>query len=823
MWWALAAGISAALYCGVAFGTLVPLSDSDNVEYLFVWPGGAAVVAIVLASIAAAVLAYALVCLGARRWAPASLAQARAGRWLAPVTLMGVLSVGILPAAPGVGDRGAPLAYWLYDLRWWWIAMIAGWTLVRADRLLGSLFARRLSAVATWSPVTRVLLGDAVVFASLVVWAIATTPLIRFSSRTVGDEPKYLRYCEVLYQGRGLDVSHKRLLTDEPLDARPAVLRNVGLLASTIGEEARALAIDLRAFASSPASFRWNRIGAHDGFVTGKRGGVYQLHQPGLSALLFPGYFLDRYLFGIDAGYQNEFPAELVMTNTMMLLVYGLCGVALFRLLRHALSSDRLAALWAAIGMVTMPVTAFAFQFYPELPAALLVIVVSTYLLFHATKSSAVAACAAGAAAASLVWLHPRFLIIAAVFFVTGVAWTRSSARVAYASGFIPVLISVMLFGYRVTGSWLPSALYDAQRSSEITFSTSGLLMNLIGYGFDRKWGLFPHSPLLLAALPGLLVLFRERSRHALFLTAVGLALAIPAAGHSLSAAGTTPDRLVAAVVPIFIWPVAVLVRRFWSSTSVRAGTLLLVVLSLDAALAYNLGNGKQFGSLHDASLTGWKPNLAFPIIRGAVWDSSTANFVLFIAVAAMVAAAAIAAWLRAAGAKADEPAVDRAMPGEIGGVLLAAALWTFGGTWLNRDWINADYLLGSRPARHMAAAALVETDRCRVCFTSRHRQVDWTWLEPNPARDPAIDVGVDGHDVRVRADFGSKGGVGGFGRMAIAFGDGTAPVRTGVVGSREVVHHYRQSGHFEIGITLYLRDNVRIERRTIDVTTSGR
>lgn len=124
--------------------------------------------------------------------------------------------------------------------------------------------------------------------------------------------------------------------------------------------------------------------------------------------MLFPGYFLDRYLLGIDAGYQNEFPAELVMTNTMMLLVYGLCGVALFRLLRHALSSDRLAALWAAIGMATMPVTAFAFQFYPELPAALLVIVVSTYLLFHATKSSAVAACAAGAGAASLCGASPR-------------------------------------------------------------------------------------------------------------------------------------------------------------------------------------------------------------------------------------------------------------------------------------------------------------------------------------------------------------------------------------------------------------------------------
>jgi hypothetical protein len=817
MWWALAAGISIAVYCGAAFGTLVPLSDSDHVEYLFVWPGGAAVVAIVIVALAAAVLAYALVCLGARRWAPASLTEARTGRWLAPISLMGVLTFGILPAVPGVGDRGAPLAYWLYDLRWWWIAIIAGWTLVRADRLLGSPVARHLSAVNTWSSVTRVLLGDAVVFAALVVWAIATTPLIRFSGRIVGDEPKYLRNCEVLYQGRGLDVSNKTLLVDEPLDAPPAVLRNVRLLASTIGEEARALAIDLRAFASSPASFRWNRVGGHDGFVTGKRGGVYQLYQPGLSAVLFPGYFLDRYLFGIDAGYQNEFPAELVMTNTMMLLVYGLCGVALFRLLRHALSSDRLSALWAAIGMATMPVTAFAFQFYPELPAALLVIVVSTYLLFHAPKSSAVAACAAGAAAASLVWLHPRFLLVASVFFATGLARTRSTARVAYLSGFVPVLMSVMLFDYHVTGSWLPTALWDAQRSGEVTVNT-GLLMNLIGYGFDRTWGLFPHSPLLLAVVPGLVVLFRQSPGQGAFLATVGLALAIPAAGHTLSAAGTTPDRLVAAVVPTFILPVAVFLRRFWSSSSVRVSALLLVVLSLDAALAYNLGNGKRFGSLHDASVTGWKPNLAFPIIRGTVWDESTANFVLFVAIAAILAGVAIGAWVRAGQLKSGQSVSSRVRPAATIGVLLVAGVWSFGGAWLNRDWTSGDYLIDRDPATRMAAAALVQLRHCRVCFTSQHRQVDWTWLEPNPARDPAIDVGIDGHDVRVRADFGSKGNVEGFGRMAITFGDGSAPILTGVVGSREVVHHYRQPGHFEIGITLYLRDDVRVERRTIEI-----
>src|SRR5204862_2550314 len=126
---------------------------------------------------------------------------------------------------------------------------------------------------------------------------------------------------------------------------------------------------DLRNFAREPSRFRWNRASAYNGFVSGIHGGLYQEHSAGMSAVLFPGYFVDRYLLNVDSSADGKWPADFTATNLMMLLVYGVCSVVLFRLLRHALGSDVLAWIWFAAASLPLPTTAFAFQLYPELPA----------------------------------------------------------------------------------------------------------------------------------------------------------------------------------------------------------------------------------------------------------------------------------------------------------------------------------------------------------------------------------------------------------------------------------------------------------------------
>jgi hypothetical protein len=40
-----------------------------------------------------------------------------------PVCLICLVVLGLVPAVPGSGDIAAPLSYFFYDLRWWWVAV----------------------------------------------------------------------------------------------------------------------------------------------------------------------------------------------------------------------------------------------------------------------------------------------------------------------------------------------------------------------------------------------------------------------------------------------------------------------------------------------------------------------------------------------------------------------------------------------------------------------------------------------------------------------------------------------------------------------------
>jgi hypothetical protein len=53
-----------------------------------------------------------------------------------------------------------------------------------------------------------------------------------------------------------------------------------------------------------------NRVRGGNGFVAGKNGGIYQMHQPGTAVVLFPGYLLDRYLLTFKASADGKFPSS---------------------------------------------------------------------------------------------------------------------------------------------------------------------------------------------------------------------------------------------------------------------------------------------------------------------------------------------------------------------------------------------------------------------------------------------------------------------------------------------------------------------------------
>lgn len=803
----------------VALSTFVPLGAGSGLEYLFIAPDLRdflltwATLSLGLAAGRRGLLAV------ASRHAPDRIAEIREGRWLSPLVGLALLPLGLVPSVPGVGHYGAPAAFFLYDLRWWWCAILVAWTIVRADAAMGAPVATWIRRVGQWPVTGRRLLADSILFTLVMAWAVVTTPSLRPAGALQGDEPKYVRYCETWYQGGGLEVSGKAYFSDERLDAPPRVLATIPLLARTIGQESVDLVRDLRAFARAPRGFRWNRVEGDDGFVAGKHGGLYQIYQPGVSALLFPGYFLDRYLLGLDRGYQGEFPSELTMTDTVMLLMYGVCAVALFRLLLRTGVGGCAAAVWAAVGTMTLPAAAFAFQLYPELPAACLILMISTYALFE--QSPRVGhALLAGAACGGLAWLHPRFLLVAGCLTAAAVWRTRKGARLAFVGAAAAVLSTVLLYDYRVTGSWSPTAVWDASMPEGELHGVS-IWFNSIGYFVDHRWGLLPHSLILAAVLPGLALMLARAPRRASFVAVVGLSLLLPAAGHTLNAAGSTPGRLVLAVVPLLFWPIALLARSVWNSTWARTVLVGAVTISLETAAAYNWNNHshhKDFGTILDASRSGWKPNLAFPGIRDGYWQSN-GNFSLLLV---MVGATALACWLAFRHAHADEavstpPRHVRWFMGPT--VMIATIVVATLATAIDGEWTRDDYLIEPQAAVRVAAERMVSIEHCRFCFSTQRTSIDWTRLEPNAADTLRTDVEARGLALTLRVTLPTHGGQAAFGRVRVDFGDGSPTPWWGVVDGRSIEHVYPHPGQYTIVTVLQLRDgNTRLDHHLITV-----
>ena len=78
--------------------------------------------------------------------------------------------------------------------------------------MLGHPLARRLGRIAEWSPAARLLFADVLLFSVVVVWAVVTQPTQRFNGAPMGDEPKYLRYCETV---SAQSLHHARFLISQ--------------------------------------------------------------------------------------------------------------------------------------------------------------------------------------------------------------------------------------------------------------------------------------------------------------------------------------------------------------------------------------------------------------------------------------------------------------------------------------------------------------------------------------------------------------------------------------------------------------------------------
>jgi hypothetical protein len=756
------------------------------------------------------------------RWRPPFSLRAWARldhcRHLSPLLLLGLSLVPAINLSTPQGHWWASWSYVLVDLRWWWWGLVVLWVVHRARPAgLGRWWREGQECSEYWA--------EASLVAAAIAIACVSTPHTRFQPDLVGDEPKYVRYCENLYQGLGFDMAAIKQLDELPPDFEPRALENLRTLGAVVGEEARSLVADGQALLGGRREFNRARyLGWW--FLEGKRPGtLYQVHTPGLGLILFPAYYLDRRVLADQWTGDGRFPVPQYMLNVALLTLFGLYTLVVFRLLRtHA--GRRLAWVLTFISMIAMPVGAFAFQFYPEIAAGVLLVSGVLYLLSNRRPAGMALMCGIGVG--FLPWLHIRFSL--AVVVILGWSlfqWRRHPRATAlFAAGAIAALVTFCLYVYRVTGSLLPSGLYDVRGEY---FNIRGTLAGWRILTFDSTWGLLPHAPIYALSLLGMGLTWRRKPATAGLVTLVLLSLAM-SAGHDPMAGGTTPVRYLVAGLPLLMVFLADAALHWQRNRTFTAAFIILAMVSLDTGLAYNLHHKKDASQLIAGGFAGFRPNLLFPGVANADWMPLPWAFVV------VGFLTCVLVWLLGAGVwtsrrqrwrdGAAREALDQwALRPSAGFIAAGLAVLAAAGTAVSAasgEWVRPAYLAKPNEVRERALLSFQAQGRCTACAATGFGEVnpvevvglDTTAFTAQLDAGPGSDLAyvVRGKAMRGQAERG-------WGTFNVDFGDGVVERDTRVFGESLVEHTYKKPGLYVVRTSFEARDGIRFnDERVLNV-----
>lgn len=414
-----------------------------------------------------------------------------------------------------------------------------------------------------------------VFFISFLVYALLVPAWARTWDGHPGNEPKYLRMALALGHRLSLNVDDidapmEELAVESLLTSGPRALRT---LCAESFEMLKALPDALKA-----SAIRASRIARQT--IRGKDGGVFHVLAPGPSFLLAPTLRIDRRL-NLASGAPGRLGVTLLAWNAMGA---GLV-VALFLLLSDATHRPGLAAALAGCFALLPPFLFYPFQFFPEMPGALVLALVLRALLFD-ERWSAGRLAALGLLLAALPWLHQKFLPVWGVLSLMSLAMAvgRLVTLRAILWLVLPQAVSLLLtalYNFAISGSVRPDALF-------LAWGPAGVTTEHIGQGFfglllDQRYGILAYAPLYLLAAAGAVMPGRGAARLRLALPAAFVYYMTVASADDWHGAVSNLGRYFMPVAPYAV----ALVGAATSATSSRRGALSLA-LSLAALSAFH-------------------------------------------------------------------------------------------------------------------------------------------------------------------------------------------------------------------------------------------
>jgi hypothetical protein len=388
--------------------------------------------------------------------------------------------------------------------------------------------------------------------------------------------------------------------------------------------------------------------------VRGKDGGVYHILAPGVSLALAPLLRADRAL-----NLRHGTPGRLGLTLLAWNALAALTIAAVFVFVREVTGRPGLAALLAAGAALAPPFVFYSYQFYPELPGALLLVAIFRMVLLD-RRWNARALGRLGLLLALLPWLHQKFLplwlLLTAMAVVMAVErLVRFGELMALVVPQLAVAWLFALYNYAITGSIRPDALYLAWGPGGVSGARVGL--GLFGLMLDARYGLLPYVPFYVLAAAGIAARDAVAARLRLALPAAAVYYLTIASADNWTGAVSSLGRYVMPLAPYLLALAAVAVHRVDRRRGLVA--VVLAVAAWTATIAVQLWRDPH--AANDCALLLAKSvyadgNVYIPNLFLRSWSEASAGTAVRIAVW-LVLAALFALWLRRAGASGDSPA----------------------------------------------------------------------------------------------------------------------------------------------------------------------
>ena len=218
---------------------------------------------------------------------------------------------------------------------------------------------------------------------------------------------------------------------------------------------------------------------------------VLSPHNVGLSLLVLPAYAWG----GVDAA-------------KAFLGVMGAWSVACAYVLARRTTGRPRASLVAALLVgISAPMFVYATQVYPEIPAALCVVIL--VLMSLPSTGGVRRGLATALLLAGLMWLGVKYAPLAACLGFAAFARLSTAGRIALVATAVPIGVHYLVFHWLTYGDLTPYAVnlaYAGSGTPELLARHVELverLYRLLGLWVDREFGLVRWAPILALALPG--------------------------------------------------------------------------------------------------------------------------------------------------------------------------------------------------------------------------------------------------------------------------------------------------------------------------------